>query len=208
MTMRHALFALAAAFAALTAMPAVAQNSVVLYGGYRSGGSFEQSVDAGPYTASNLAGAGAAGLSVDRALDAGRNAQLFLSTQRTTLQLAPGTAGAPSELPLTITYLQFGGSNFFDGRAGQGGYVAGGLGVTLMSPRADGLTSELRPSFSLAIGYEQALATSVALRLELRGYLTMIRSSGGFFCSGGCVVVIRGDALAQADALVGVSVRF
>ena len=33
-------------------------------------------------------------------------------------------------------------------------------------------------------------------------------SSGGFFCSGGCTVVIRGDSMVQVDALIGVSARF
>jgi hypothetical protein len=194
--------------ALLSALPAAAQNAVVLYGGVRGGGAFEQSVNSGPYTSTELASAAAAAASVDWVWDAARNAQVFLGSQRTTLALVSGSSGARTELPLSITYLQLGGTNYFDGRAGQGGYVAGGIGATLLAPKQDGLSSELRPSFSLAIGFEQPLSPALALRMELRGNATLINSSGGFFCSGGCVVVIRGDALVQVDALIGLSARF
>ena len=55
---------------------------------------------------------------------------------------------------------------------------------------------------------EVVFGSAVSLRMELRGYGTAINSSGGFFCSGGCVVVLRGDALVQAEAIVGLSMRF
>ena len=105
------------------------------------------------------------------------------------------------------------GSDFVAGayvrsRPHGGGYVAGGLGATLMTPSASGLSSEVRPSASLAIGYEYPFNPSLALRAEVRGFLTLIDSSGGFFCSGGCIVTLQGDALVQAQALLGLSLRF
>ena len=192
----------------LPALPAAAQNAVTLYGGYVWGGSFQQT-GSGTATA-DLAGSGAAAGSIDWALDAARNVQLFASSQRTTLQLPSGSvpAGSPTSVSLSVSYLHLGGSNFFEGTAGKGGYVAGGLGATFMSPNLDGLSSEVRPSMSLALGYEQPLAPSLALRMELRGYATLINSSGGFFCSGGCVVALKGDALLQGEALLGLSLRF
>jgi len=195
---------LATALALLATLPAGAQNAFTLYGGWRGGGGFDQSTATTATTSVDLASGGAVGASIDWALDPARNLQLFGSAQRTTLPLA----GATGDLPLTIGYLHFGGSNFFDGRAGQGGYVAGGLGLTWMSPRQSGWQSELRPSLSLAVGYEHAFAPALALRAELRGYVTLINSNGGFFCSGGCTVAIRGDSMVQAEALLGLSVRF
>ncbi len=207
MTARRFAHALASALL-LPALPAAAQNAVTLYGGYTWGGSFQET-DGSSATA-DLAGSGAGAASIDWALDSARNVQLFASSQRTTLQLPAGSvaAGSPTSLSMSITYLHFGGSNFFDGMAGQGGYVAGGLGATFMSPSLSGLSSEVRPSMSLALGYEQPLAPSLALRMELRGYVTLINSSGGFFCSGGCVVSLKGDALVQGEALLGLSLRF
>jgi hypothetical protein len=38
--------------------------------------------------------------------------------------------------------------------------------------------------------------------------VTLINSSGQFFCSGGCVVSIRGTTLGQAEGMVGVSIGF
>lgn len=195
----------------LTAPLAAAQNAVTVYGGYAGGGSFEQ---AGNNTGSNasadVASSGAGAVSIDWAFDAARNVQLFASGQRTTLQLPPGAvpAGSSASTTLRIGYLHLGGTNFFDGVAGQGAYIAGGLGATFMSPDLNGLSSEVRPSMSLALGYEQPLAPSLALRMELRGYVTLINSSGGFFCSGGCVVSLKGDALVQGEALLGLSLRF
>ena len=195
--------------ALLAALPAAAQNAITIYGGVRGGGSFDETTSTGgATTTSELASAAALAFSIDRALDPARNLQLFVSAQRTTLPLVATTPGAPTALPLTITYVHVGGSNYIDGKAGQGGYLAGGVGATWMSPSQTGSQSELRPSMSLAFGYEHAFSPSVALRGEIRGYATLIQSSGGFFCSGGCTVVIRGDALFQLDALIGVSVRF
>ena len=207
---RRFRFALAAALAGLvSALPAAAQNALTFYGGYVGGGSFEQTGSSTNATADLSSGAAGA-VSIDWALDSARNVQLFASGQRSTLQLPPGSvpAGSPTSFSVNIGYLHFGGSNFFEGTAGRGGYVAGGLGATFMSPNQDGLANEVRPSMSLALGYEQPLAPSLALRMELRGYLTLINSSGGFFCSGGCVVALKGDALVQGEALLGLSLRF
>lgn len=206
---RHPLIALAAGLAGLLfALPAAAQNALTIYGGYAGGGSFEQTGNNGASADLSSGAAGAVG--IDWALDSARNVQLFASGQRSTLQLPPASvpAGSPTSVSLNIGYLHFGGSNFFEGTAGRGGYVAGGLGATFMAPSLDGLSSEVRPSMSLALGYEQPLAPSLALRMELRGYVTLINSSGGFFCSGGCVVALRGDALVQGEALLGLSLRF
>ena len=202
------LLALGAGLTLLAAQPAAAQNALTLYGGYRGGGSFNQSNSDGTDTTANLASSGVGALSFDWRIDAARNGQIFASGQRTPVQLAPSSTGAPTSLPLKIGYLHLGGSNFIDGQAGQGAYVAGGLGATLMTPQQSGYSSEVRPSMSLALGYEQPLGSAVSLRMELRGYATLINSSGGFFCSGGCVVVLHGDGLLQAEGLIGLSLRF
>ena len=166
---------------------------------------FDQTVGARDSSA-DLEGSGAFALAIEWAIDGARNGQVFASGQRTHLQLAPGST--PATLPIDIAYLHLGGTNFFEGQPGHGAYVAGGIGATFMSPQQDGLSSEIRPSMSLALGYEQALTPSLSLRGELRGYATLINSSGGFFCSGGCVVSIHGDGMFQADALLGLSMRF
>ena len=48
------------------------------------------------------------------------------------------------------------------------------------------------------------------LRLEARGYATLLNNNGGLFCGGdkGRVVTVNGPALYQSEALVGLSLRF
>ena len=60
---------------------------------------------------------------------------------------------------------------------------------------------------NLGLGYQPTLAGPVSLHFEVRGYFTLINSSS-LFCLGGCVVLIKGDALTQAEAMVGLSVAF
>lgn len=208
MSLHRCLAVLATLLIALCALPARAQNAVTLYGGYAWGGSFEQTGDTASTADLGSSAAGAAAL--DWKLDAARNMQLFASFQRATMDLPPGAVapGGPNAVSLNLSYLHIGGSNFFEGVAGRGAYLAGGLGATFMSPGSDGLSSEVRPSLSIALGYEYMVNPSLALRAELRGFATLINSNGGFFCSGGCVVALQGDALVQGQALLGLSLRY
>jgi hypothetical protein len=193
------LVAISAAPAAAQGMPAV----LTVYGGARAGGEF---VDQARADASVRLDSGAAlSLSLDWPLADGRQGQVFTSWQRSAL---PAAAGG-QELPVDVGYLHLGGRAFFDGPAAtRGGYVVGGLGLTYLSPGLDGLKSEVRPSINLGVGLEWPLARQLALRAELRSYFTLVNSGGGFFCSGGCVVAIRGDLLTQVEAMVGLSLAF
>ena len=193
----------AAVISMAAAAPATAQNAVTLYGGYRGGGSFEQSTS--PNTSVDLQSSAAFSASLDWGLDAARQVQVFASYQSTDIA-AYGNA-APA-VPLTVSYLHLGGTNFFEGAIGRGAYLVGGLGVTRMSPGLAGLSDEYRPSMNLGLGYQLPLAPSFALRFELRGYLTLVNSNANLFCSGGCVITLRGDALTQAEAMVGLSFGF
>ena len=189
----------------VSAGAAGAQTSVTLYGGARGGGDFEDA--SGNGSTFKLKSGGAVSASVDWQLDDGRVGQVFYSYQRSAL---PGKAfGQANDVTVNVSYLHLGGRAFFDGdsRSG-GGYVVGGLGATFFSPGLGGLSDEVRASANVGIGWEWPLARNVAVRTELRGYLTLINSSGQFFCNGGCVVSIRGNTLAQAEGMLGVSIGF
>lgn len=190
---------------AVSAAAAGAQTTLTLYGGARGGGEFEDASSNG--NTFKLDGGGAVSASVDWLLDDGRQGQLFYSFQRSAL---PGKAfGQPAEVAVNISYLHLGGRVFFEGEARHGGgYVVGGLGATWFSPGLGGLSDEIRPSANVGIGWQWTLTPNVALRTELRGYLSLINASGGFFCSGGCVVSIRGRTLGQAEGLLGLSIGF
>lgn len=202
---RAAVAATLAALLALSALDASAQGIVTLYGGTRSGGDFVDQNAGG--TAVKLGSSAAGSASVDWFLADGRQAQVFTSFQRSSL---PGSvAQRAGDIPVNVVYVHLGGRVFFDGPAATAGpYLVGGLGVTHLSPGLDGLTAEVRPSANLGIGFEWPLAPQLSLRGELRGYFTLVNSSGGFFCSGGCVVAIRGDTLSQFEGMLGLSFTF
>ena len=194
-----------AAALAVSASVAAAQTGVTFYGGARGGGGFENAND-GNKTYSLDSGAVAAA-SVEWLLPDGRQGQVFYSFQRSAL---PGAAfGQTGEVAVNIGYLHLGGRSFFEGSAAaDGAYVVGGIGATFLSPGLSGSASEIRPSINVGLGYQWPLAPNVALRAELRGYATLINSEGGFFCSSGCVISIRGSSMVQAEGLLGLSIGF
>jgi hypothetical protein len=194
-----------AAVLALFSSAAAAQGIVTIYGGARWGGEFhDQNAGGGEV---RLASAAAVSLSYDWSLADGAQAQLFYSFQRSAL---PGSVlNRPGEVPVDISYLHIGGRVFVDSNPDTSGtYVVGGLGATIFSPHASGLSSEVRPSMNLGLGYQWVLSKQLALRTELRGYATFVNSSGGFMCSGGCVVSIRSDTVTQLEGMLGLSFGF
>jgi hypothetical protein len=193
---------LACAVLATLALPCAAQNALTLYGGYRGGGSFQQSTS--PFDSISLQSSASGSISLDFGLDAMRQVQVFASYQSTELE---ATATTPV-VPMTVSYLHLGGTNYFEGAVGRGAYVVGGLGVTRLAPGLSGLSAEFRPSLNLGLGYQWPISGALSFRAELRGYFTLINSSSSLFCSGGCVVSIKGDGLSQAEALVGLSYGF
>ena len=199
----HSAFA---AVLVLASSAALGQGALTLYGGARSGGDFtDQNAND---TSVNLKSGGAAAVSYDWVLDDGRQAQVFYSFQRSAL---PGSvANQPSDIAVNVGYLHIGGRVFFDGtHSTSGSYLVGGLGITHFAPSLDGLSSEVRPSLNVGLGHQRMLSRQLALRTELRGYVTVVNSNGGFFCSGGaCLVKIRGDTLLQVEGLLGLSYAF
>ncbi len=107
-----------------------------------------------------------------------------------------------------VRYLHLGGTYFFDGPIGRGPYAVGGVGVTHFSPNLSGLSSETKASFNVGFGYLWPIGSAVAVRVEARGFFTLLNSSGGLFCSGGCTVVLSGDSFVQGQAMLGLSARF
>lgn len=191
----------AALASGLLSATAAAQVSVTLSAGYAGTNGIDNVTTGG---SADMDSAPTYGVAVNWPFDASRELELFYRQQSTTL--SPG--GGASPFDLTIRYLHFGGSVFVDGPAGRGLYVVGGVGATQFSPSTNGYGSEVKPSGSLGFGYVLPLGERVALRAEARGYLTLVNSSGGFLCSGGCVVVLKSDAVTQYEATIGLTARF
>jgi hypothetical protein len=197
--------------AAASAQTGPGQSDITVYGAYRGGGSF---VDAISNRTLRLEASSAWAVSYDKPVDGSRQLQFYVSYQRTRLELDSSAAvsappgATPLPLPMRILYVHIGGTSFLDGPIGRGPYLVGGLGATWFRPGSSGYGSEVRPSMNLGAGYQAALAQRIALRAEARGYATLVDSSGGLFCSGGCVFKIKGDAVFQGEAQLGLSYVF
>lgn len=192
--------ALAAALLSAAA-PAAAQLSVTPFAGFAATSGIDNVATDGH---ADVDAAATVGVAFGWPFDASRELELLYKQQSTTL--APG--GGAASFDLTIRYLHIGGSLFLDGPAGRGFYAVGGVGATQFSPSTSGYGREVKPSLSLGVGYVQPLGERIALRAEARGYLTLVNSSGGFLCSGGCVAVLKSDAVTQYEATVGLTARF
>lgn len=183
------------------AAPAAAQYSASLYGAYLGSSGLQNETT---QTDADVKSTGAFMLVLGTDLDGARELQLQFLQQSTTL--SPGGGVAPFDL--TVRYLHVGGTAFIDGPIGRGPYAVGGIGATFFSPSASGYGSETKASMNLGFGYYWPLTDKVALRAEARGFFTLVDSSGGFLCSGGCVAVIKGDLFSQYGAMLGVTARF
>jgi hypothetical protein len=200
--------AAAAMLVAVLVNPASAaeDRELVVYTGFRDGGSFKDAVTG---KSVSIQSSQVFAASLDFPLDEVSQFQIFYSFQDSSLGLDSFAAGAPidPEFPLHVMYLQLGGTSFFTGEIGHGAYVVGGLGATLFDPTSGGYDSEMRLSANVGLGYEQPLGKRIALRFEARGYFTLINSSGSMFCSGGCAISISGDGVVQGELSIGLAFR-
>lgn len=181
------------------------ESGVTVYGGYRGSTQLtEATTGQNVYLNSSASYA----LAVDFGIDPTKQWEIFYSRQKTEMTSA-GFSAAANNVPLTIQYLHFGGTYFSQG-IGNGVYVAGGLGATLLEPDRAGLNSVAKASMSLSAGVLVPIGKNLGLRLEARGYATLLNNSGGMFCGSntGCTVTVKGSALYQGEALVGLSARF
>lgn len=73
---------------------------------------------------------------------------------------------------------------------------------------AAGGDTEVRFTVGLGAGGKFFATRHLGLRLEARGYLTIVDLGGGAVCSGGCVFVFNANPVFQADLTAGVIVAF
>lgn len=194
----------------LAALPALAGErplvQVVAHAGYRAGGSLEDSVTGD-----------------DRDLDEGTSVALAFELRYGRgddgyLQLwysrqGSGVNDGGGARDVDVEYLHFGGTVPFAESERSQGYLTLGLGATRFSPSGAGASHLTRFSGSLALGVAVPVSERVALRLEARGYLTVVDSDTAIFCrsddgSSFCRIIASGSTILQGELLAGFAVRF
>ncbi|HEU4516550.1 MAG TPA: outer membrane beta-barrel protein [Steroidobacteraceae bacterium] len=177
-----------------------------LHGGYRIGGSLED-LETGEDRDLDDGSTFAVALELRYGKGDDRFYQLWYSLQSTEVDDGLATHDADVE------YLHIGGTLPFGGWERVQPYFAAGLGVTRFS--ASGADTDDRTDFSgsAALGLEIPLAKHAAIRLEARGYLTLVDPDTAFFCRsdngvGVCAIAASGSSFFQAEGLAGILVRF
>jgi opacity protein-like surface antigen len=196
-------------FAALLVLiPAGAQAErgfeITPFAGFRFGGSFEDNTTGTDFKVGET---GSFGVILGLRETPETRYELFYSFQRTELN-GGGTFGGAPLFDLDIHYLHLGGTYEFPGEKKVIPFISGGLGVTFLVPTGAGLDSSTNFSLSLGGGVKVPISSRVGVRLEGRGYLTILPDSTEVFCvsSGGasCAVRVQGDVLGQFELLAGI----
>jgi opacity protein-like surface antigen len=208
---RAAIAAVLAALCAVASAPSRAMDfEITPFAGYRAGGAFhDTSIDENR----DIDEAASFGIALNLRKDAETQWELTYSRQDTSIEPLAG-ATVPGALDLRVDYLQLGGTYFFSESDHQGfdPYVVGGLGITRFTPERAGLNDRIEPSLNVGIGMRVPVSKRVALRIEGRGYVTILDSSGSIFCrsdsvDAACTIHARARGLWQLEALFGVSFR-
>jgi hypothetical protein len=206
----RATLAIALLGAAAPARGAAPSFEITPLAGYRVGGAFhDTSIDANR----DILEHSSFGLALDLARTPDTQWELTYSREDTRIE---GATGAPASEPLDlrIEYLQLGGTYFWSEteRKGVEPYVVGGLGITRFSPARAGLDDRIEPSINVGVGLRVPLSKRIALRIEGRGYVTLLETDGSVFCrsNGGdaaCTIHARARGLWQIEGLIGLAFR-
>ena len=137
--------------------------------------------------------------------------EILYSRQETSADLAGLALGAPSA-DLTVHYLQAGGTYLWDGGAVRP-FLAATLGGTHVDVSTPGFDSDTFYSFSLGLGLQIRPTSRLGLRLEARGFGTLIDSDTDLFCMFGptnniCAFRVNGSIMWQTEAIAGIVFRF
>jgi opacity protein-like surface antigen len=202
---------------ARAADPAVAEERPLLFevaglGSLVAGGQFKLQdggiVDTGTGSRVTLADHGAFALAADLRADAGSSYELFYSREVTDLS---GNLSVP-RTGVTVEYLHLGGMLQLNDDGNIKPFADGGLGVTRLMPGVAGNT-DTRFSASLGLGLKWPITRQFSLRLEGRGFVTLVNDNTAVFCSSGasgllCRIHGNGRTFIQGQLLAGAAFAF
>jgi len=180
------------------------------YGGYRFGGTFA-AADSG--TSIELDDSASFGLIFNARHSPDTQWEALYAHQETTADTAGlglGLGGA--DLDLGIDYLHGGGTYLFDSAWGRP-FLSATVGMTRIDVQNAGFDDDVFFSFSMGLGVQFRPTERLGLRLEARGFGTLVDSDTDIFCRTGpdenvCAVRIDGDVMWQMEAIAGVVFRF
>jgi hypothetical protein len=181
--------------------------------GYRIGGAVSTAAGAGPAASSvqyEVKDSGSFGVHVGFRVAEDGEIELLYSRQNTRLETGGLFMGEPL-FDLALESWQAGG-NYLFGEEGSRlrPYVGVGLGVTRLLPGPASLQDETRFCASFAGGVKVWLGRHLGLRLEARGFFTVLESDSDTFCGSGegCLIHVSGSDIDQGEFRAGLVLRF
>ena len=207
--MRSRAFVVAIGIAAGCAAPAAAQVEIVPFAGYRFGGSLDV-----PDEGSALETKDSAAWGVSLAYQVAEDGEIEALFARQSTRLdSGGLFTSQPRFDLAIEIYQLGGNYLFgEDHDRVRPYIGAGLGVSRLVPEPAALESETRFSASFAAGLKAYLNPHFGLRVEVRGFFTVLESDNQVFCGSQgesvCLINATGSELSQAEARAGLIFRF
>ena len=184
-----------------------ARFEVTPFAAYRGGGEFS---DTDSDSKVELPESNAWGLTVNGSVSPYTEWEVLWSRQLTDVD-ASDSVGPQTSFPMRVDYLHFGGTYLLEGEKVRP-FIALTIGATRFDPGLPGLSGKTYGSMSFGAGWKFYFGEHVGLRLEARGFGTLIDSSSRLFCEsdggGACLIVAKGEVLTQFEARAGFSIRF
>jgi len=178
--------------------------------GYRGGGDFD--LEGSPTSSKvDLDDHGSFGLAVNLFPSGDKMESYELFYSREQASVAKTSPIAP--FGLNVEYLHLGGTLNLNDELPVRPYIVGGLGLTRFSPRTGDGGDDSRFSLSLGAGVKLPVTQHFNVRLEARGFLTLVNSDSAFFCASGnqggvCAIRVKGDSFIQYELLAGAAFAF
>jgi hypothetical protein len=199
--------------ALLTASVAQAQEEsykfeLTPFAGFSTGGDFEDLTTTAKLSLDDSSSFGVI-LNIDESVNT--QWEILYSLQATEAD----TTGLPisgGPLDIDVHYIQGGGTYLFSGEAARP-FLAATVGAAHFAPGLSGVDSETFFAFSIGTGLQIRPNARFGIRLEARGYGTLVDSNSELFCQSDpagaiCVVTVDGTILWQFQAFAGFVFRF
>lgn len=179
---------------------------VALHGGYRAGGSLEDSMTDEDRDLDDAASIAVA-LEIRYGKGDDRYLQFWYSRQESDVD------DGVVVRDVDVEYLHLGGTVPFGELGKAQPYFAAGLGATRFSASGPNADDATRFSGSMGLGLSLPIGEHAAFRVEARGYLTLVDSDSAFLCrfddgSSFCRIVAKGSTIFQGELLAGFALRF
>jgi hypothetical protein len=205
--MAHLTCVVAMLLAATAATSSAQSIEVVPFGGYRVGGSGTAGSPFLPVVYD--AGGGVSfGALVDVTYGPPRDGlkyEVLFSHERSWIEVdSPSLFDSPARVGVTVDHLMVGGVQELDTAPGRA-FIGGLVGLSRFAAPDE---VDVRLTLGLSAGAKFFANRHVGLRIDARGYMTIVSLSGVAACSGGCVVAFNINPAFQADLTVGIIVAF